>query len=419
VAAILRGGRGTGTSQIRGDVPKGHPRYLGRRGRRAVRTLRGVDSKRAERVLHEVKQLAQRGLDWASLASEVSDVVAKAVPFDRCCWHTVDPGTVLFTGSVHRAIECSGSWLAEYEYVIEDVNKWAFLARSGRLAGATSIATHGDVSRSARLRSHVAYGIGDELRASFVEDGLYWGAVAFLRDADQPTFGVAEVRLLASLSAALAGGFRRALARRALEPDVVAAVDGPGIVVFDGRGQPEMISPAAEFWIAQLVEEPPPTVPAESKLVQAVAAQARALGTGHDPVHHAARSRVRTGAGTWLVVYGTQLSGGDGRSTAVVIQPAAPHEIAPLIALAYGLTERECQVVRLCMEGRPTKQIAGALNVSAYTVQDHLKSVFDKTGVRTRNELVGQIFLEHYAPRWEEVAAPAGGWQALATPELG
>jgi len=34
-------------------------------------------------------------------------------------------------------------------------------------------------------------------------------------------------------------------------------------------------------------------------------------------------------------------------------------------------------------------------------VQDHLKSIFDKTGVRTRGELVGQIFLDHYATRWE------------------
>ena len=60
--------------------------------------------------------------------------------------------------------------------MIEDVNKWWFLARSGRLAGATSLATHGDLSRSARHRSHEAYGIGDELRGSFVGDGAYWGA---------------------------------------------------------------------------------------------------------------------------------------------------------------------------------------------------------------------------------------------------
>jgi hypothetical protein len=59
--------------------------------------------------------------------------------------------------------------------------------------------------------------------------------------------------------------------------------------------------------------------------------------------------------------------------------------------------------------------MAAGLHVSAYTVQDHLKSIFDKTGVRSRNELVGQIFLEHYAPRWEDVNGPTG-WLALSTP---
>ena len=188
--------------------------------------------------------------------------------------------------------------------------------------------------------------------------------------------------------------------------------DGPGIGVFDERGRPEMLSPAAEQWIARFVEDPPPTSPAESKVVQAVAAAARALaGSGRDPHGSGARARVRTRDGAWLVLHGTPLAGAGPVRTAVVIQRAAPQEIAPLIALAYGLSDRECQVVRLCMDGRPTRQIAAALDVSPYTVQDHLKSIFDKTGVRTRNELVGQIFLEHYASRWEE-SAGGGGWVA-------
>jgi hypothetical protein len=68
------------------------------------------------------------------------------------------------------------------------------------------------------------------------------------------------------------------------------------------------------------------------------------------------------------------------------------------------------------MQGRPTKVIAASLHMSAYTVQDHLKSIFDKTGVRSRNELLGQIFLEHYAPRWEDVDGPPSGWWAMSAP---
>ncbi len=145
-------------------------------------------------------------------------------------------------------------------------------------------------------------------------------------------------------------------------------------------------------------------------MVQAVAARARTLETGGDPLGLAARSRVQTRSGRWLLLYGTLLSGGKGSRVAVIVQPAAPHEVAPLVALAYGLSERECQITQLCMKGLSTKEIAQALAISPFTVQDHLKSIFDKTGVRSRGELVGQVFLEHYVPRWEDFAEAPTGW---------
>jgi DNA-binding NarL/FixJ family response regulator len=90
--------------------------------------------------------------------------------------------------------------------------------------------------------------------------------------------------------------------------------------------------------------------------------------------------------------------GSDGRA-AVILESAHAHQLAPLIVEAYGLSERERAVTELVARGLSTNQIASQLYLSPYTVQDHLKSIFDKVAVRTRGELVARVFFDHYAPR--------------------
>ncbi len=52
----------------------------------------------------------------------------------------------------------------------------------------------------------------------------------------------------------------------------------------------------------------------------------------------------------------------------------------------------------LVLRGRSTADISRSAGVSPHTVQDHLKSVFDKTGVRSRRDLVAPLFARHYLP---------------------
>lgn len=359
----------------------------------------------------ELAHLAGAARDWVAFAGAATEVLGRRIGFDRCCWHSVDPGTVMLTGSLNRGVGCSGTWLAEHEYVVDDVNKWSFLARSGRLAGATSIATHGDLTRSPRHRSQEGFGIGDELRGSLVLDGVYWGAVALLRDAGRPFFDQREVDLLASICPLLAAGFRQAAVAAPAET-LTTADDVPGVIVFAAGGAIESISPAAVSWVTQLPDAPADGDVAASRPVELVAARARVLADGRDPLGAAARVRVRTRSGRWLLMYGTPLAGGTPGRTAVIIQPAPRSEIVPIIGLAYSLTAREREVSELCLRGLPTKAMAGVLGVSRYTVQDHLKAIFAKTGAASRGDLVGRIFLDHYVPRWEPIGAAPDGCTA-------
>lgn len=361
------------------------------------------------RLRREIERLVTRNIDWVTFASLTGESLRRVVPFDRTCWHPVDPGTMLFTGSLVKDMVCDGAWLARHEYAMDDVNQWAFLARSGYRAGSLYHATNGHPSLSPRYVSSNGT-LGDELRGAFVVDGGYWGAAAFLRDRGRPTFEEEEIRLLASLSPLIGDGFRRRILRTSLTGGDTP--DAPGLLVLDSEGNVESVSASASRWLEQLVEFPAPTRPERSQVVQGIVARLRRAGAELDGIEPPARARVQTLSGRWLVLDAMILPGNGESQIAVVIQPAPSHEVAPLIVQAYGLTERERQITLLCLSGMPTRDIATALAISAYTVQDHLKSIFDKTGARSRAELIGQIFLEHYVPRFHELENPPAGWHA-------
>ena len=100
---------------------------------------------------------------------------------------------------------------------------------------------------------------------------------------------------------------------------------------------------------------------------------------------------MRTAAGRWLVLHASTAAGPDATTT-VVVGPAPMEEVAPLVASAYGLSPRERAVTRLVARGLATTAIGAELHLSPWTVQDHLKAIFGKVGVRSRGELVARLY---------------------------
>ena len=110
-------------------------------------------------------------------------------------------------------------------------------------------------------------------------------------------------------------------------------------------------------------------------------------------------ARVLSSSGQWIVLHGASLVSDGQRRVAVIVEPAHPARITPLLMAAFGLTDREQEVTRLVLQGNSTAEIAERLVVSPHTVQEHLKNIFEKTGVRSRRDLVGKVFFSHYEPR--------------------
>jgi DNA-binding CsgD family transcriptional regulator len=111
-----------------------------------------------------------------------------------------------------------------------------------------------------------------------------------------------------------------------------------------------------------------------------------------DPGHRLdARVRLRTSSGEWSVMEGAPLEGGEEARVAITVRAATGDEVASILCRAHALTRRERQLVALLRRGLATKQVSDTLGISSHTVQDHLKAIFEKTGVRSRRELISHL----------------------------
>lgn len=367
---------------------------------------------RKARVREDIVRLVHRTTGVDRLARDMTRILERAVPFDGVGMLTVDPATLLPTSEVVDARLGVSDGVAretwprfiEIELREPDFNKFHALARQGRRAASLSDATRGDLQQSVRYRELCrSIGFDDELRVMCSDSTGTWGALTLARESGRPPFEASEISFLASLAPLLGEGLRRTAVL-----DHVATGDqrGTGVVVLAPDNSIESATAGAQQLLDDLIagHAPGGELPV---VVLAVAARARRITSDHrddaDPREPGtdtfARARVRTRQGHWVTVRGSALGDGPDCSVAVLIEEAHPAELAPLIADAYGLTDRERRVTELVAQGLPTTDIGQRLHVSAYTVQDHLKSIFDKTGAGSRGELVARLFFDHYAPR--------------------
>jgi DNA-binding CsgD family transcriptional regulator len=352
-----------------------------------------------ERARERILALAAEGMDLPTFWRESTDAVASAVPhYMSPCWYTLDPASLLVTSHYQAELEeLPPEWLAN-EYYEDDFHTLAGVARSERGLSTLHEATGGDPSRSPRWHANMELGGDQELLVALrTHAGEPWAMVGLYREPGRPQFDDDEFDFLREVSKPLAEGARRGLlVGEAADPE---GPDAPGLVILSEDWSVESLTPGVERWLSEL---PDGDWEAHGKLPPSILAVAgRALRTAeHEDVPgEVALARVLSRGGRWMVLHGASLVADGARRVAVIVEPAHPARISPLLMAAYGLTEREQDVTRLVLRGDSTAQIAENLFISPHTVQQHLKSVFEKTGVSSRRDLVGKVFFSHYEPR--------------------
>jgi DNA-binding CsgD family transcriptional regulator len=324
-----------------------------------------------------VLRICRSGLDVTELQQQVLAALRRAMTIDAAFFATADPETLLFTGahSEDPLIAMTPMFL-DNELSGHDVNTFPELVRAPGHVRSLDTATRSAWDESPRYRDIMRpVGLGDELRAALVVGGHCWGYLCLHRE--DGGFTTAEADVVRRVAPHIAHALRQAILLHRPDPREQRR---PGVVLLDERMELVASTPEADA-LLPLIGHGSTRLP----LPVSVYSVAAALATADQPPS----LRVRAADGGWLSLHASRL--GLTTQIAVIVEAAEPQSTLGVLLAAHGLTTRELDVARHVLRGDSTKMIANTLHISAHTVQDHLKSVFDKVGVRSRRDLVGRL----------------------------
>ena len=342
-----------------------------------------------DRAVDRITRRCREHDDARELRLAVVEELRSVIAFDAYAWLLTDPVT-----------EVGGSPIAEVPWLEElprqillkyltPVNRWTALSQPP--VGCLRAVTGDRLEESLVWRELlVRYDVTDVASVVFRDRFGCWGFLELWRIGAAPAYDDGDSDALAAVAEPLTTALRRCQALTFALASPPAAVAGPGPVVLTLTADLEVRAQTAETdgYLRLLV---PPD--ADRRPIPAgaynVAAQLLAAEAGVD--HHAPTARVHLGAGAWLTLRAARLGQtGAADDIAVTIERTPPAERLDLFSRASGLSAREAELLAHLATGADTRQTAAAMSLSEHTIQDHLKSVFAKTGAPNRRVLLAR-----------------------------
>lgn len=308
--------------------------------------------------------------------------------FDAYAWLLTDPETEVGSDPLADV-----PWLPELPRQIRlkymtPVNRWTALDGPVALLRA---ATDDRPERSLVWRDLlVNYDVNDVASVVFRDPFGCWGFLELWRIDPAAPFTDADAQFLTSIAPHVTEALRCCQAHtfdiRSPEPGRT----GPIVLVLSAELEVKAQTPETDEYLRILL--PPDAdrrpIPAAAYNVAAQLMAVEAGVDGHQPF-----VRVHLADGLWLTLRAARI-GGRGVPTeqdvAVTIEPTSPADRMALFARACGLSTREAELFEHLASGADTRSIAQRMFVSEHTIQDHLKSIFAKTGTHTRAALLAR-----------------------------
>ncbi|WP_214325714.1 helix-turn-helix transcriptional regulator [Nonomuraea sediminis] len=342
------------------------------------------------RIARDLYAAIVQGGSPAATGAAISQIIGRRVAHDALRLVGLNPATGVGLGVFsfwHEYQHALISDLVLNRYLHGDPCPPPALALLGEPVAVVGAGGCGDTGMRRLLSSH---GVGGELRLLIKDRHGPWGLLGLLRAEGARPFSVADRREAQRLVPALVTALRGYVTAGPLTPTVPSLPTG--VITVGPDHAVRSISPQARDWMRQMW-------PGAGSGVPDWIANAFWVGLS---LH--ARTHARdTGAwrpllcapaanfGRWVLIHGQPLDEHGDSDVAILIQAAGGSLLLPSFCDWYGITARERRILELLYAGAAPKQIARALDLSAYTVNDHLKSLYGKTGAQGRDELIAAI----------------------------
>lgn len=344
-----------------------------------------------ERDAAAIERLCRTESDPRQLRLRILEHLKGIVDFDSYAWVLTDPLTCVGSAPIAEVPDLAMlPDLIRLKYATS-VNRWTTLEGAG--ARSLHDATAGRLHESPVWRGLLRhYGVTDVASMAFWDRHGCWAFLDLWRRAPKPPFSHSELDTLSQIVEAVTPALRQGQAGL-FRADSPSELDrGPVVLVL--TPQLHVVGETAETaaTLRQLVPPADGQAPIPASAYN-VAAQLLAAEAGVDD--HPAWTRAHLTGGVWLTVRAARLgaaadpvTGANESPIAVTLERCNPAERAGLFAKACGFSTREQELLDLLAAGADTRGAATAMFVSEYTVQDHLKSMFEKASVHSRRTLL-------------------------------
>lgn len=246
-----------------------------------------------------------------------------------------------------------------------------------------------------------------ELVIRLCNDEGFWGTISISRSPKQPYFDHADVQKAEFLLPYLINTFEATMffskingERKAFEQWLESRPEG--VILLDNKLQPVYYNNKAKRMCRPLSDIKPGSLikfqDADIALPKSITEDCKKIADAHDSSHSFASNRIiNTKTGDKYYIRYTLIN----QLCQEIFLPyfiihmndLTNNKDEPGVVLLkdYGLSEQEEKIAQYTGSGLTNKEIGKKLGISQFTVQSHLRNIFEKTGIKRRSQLANLI----------------------------